>query len=248
MPMPTKIKQVRFAYKNTVYPPPSLMPPAMTHSVSTAPSSAGPITPPVHAHALPVYYHGVPYAPSSHLPVPPRTNTYPLPPKAPSSSSRHGPVRAHPYLEMDGIVWDLMEHPSTIIRNRHHVSSRALSEPATEPPMRSISIVSSYLPWSFKIHASNGKYVTLEDVFETIYRTLRINLTQPEFNSFSSEKDRRRATRAYEERYRRLRSQRQYEEEKRAGMKRVDFLMGHTRLVGITNDGRRPDEWHLRVS
>ena len=38
----------------------------------------------------------------------------------------------------------------------------------------------------------------------------------------------RRATGAYKERYRRHGSVRIYEEEKRGGMKRVDFFMGHT--------------------
>ncbi|KAF9524756.1 hypothetical protein CPB83DRAFT_860649 [Crepidotus variabilis] len=251
--MPVKTpKQVRFAYKNTIYPAPPTIIPSFSHSVSTAPSSAGPITPPVVPHQLPRPPYGVPYASSSSKSSQPMVGPpqgYMPPPKTPCSSSRYsGPSRLHPYLEADAMVWDLMESPATIIRNRHHLSSRALSEPATEPPMRFISIVTSYLPWTFKIYASNGHYVSLEDVLETIYRSLRINITQDEFGSFPSEQHRRRATRAYEERYRRLRSQRSYEEEKRAGMKRVDFLMGRTRFVGLSSDGRRPDEWHLRVS
>ena len=114
--------------------------------------------------------------------------------------------------------------------------------------MKYMTIISPHLPWSIKVHATNAHYVSLQDVLEAVYRTLRINLTQSEFASLPTEKDRRRATRAYEERYRRHRSQRSYEEEKRAGMKRVDFFMGRTRFVGLSNDGRRADEWHLRVS
>ena len=237
--MPSKIKQVRFAYQNLVYPAPVPvpMPPGFSHSVSTVPSSYGPITPPDVRRPLPAQY-----APPKH-PYPPHGI-----PKVPSSASRYTPasVAIHPYLATDGVVWDLMDPPSAIIRNGHSVSSRSLSEPATRPALPFISIVHPRLPWSFKIHASNARFVTLGDVLDSLFRTLRVNVTQPDFQSLS-ERDRRRATRAYEDRYRRLRSSRMYEEEKRGGMKRVDFLMGHTRFVGLTNNGR-PDEWHLRVS
>ncbi|KDR67080.1 hypothetical protein GALMADRAFT_80144 [Galerina marginata CBS 339.88] len=141
-----------------------------------------------------------------------------------------------------------MDHPSAITRNHHTVSSRALCEPATNPPLGFISMTSPYLPWTIKVYASNRSYVTLEDVYESIYRSLRANVTPSEFNSFPTPNDQRRATRAYEQRYRRQRSTRIYEEEKRGGMKRVDFLMGHTRFLGISNNGRRPEEWHLNVT
>jgi hypothetical protein len=49
------------------------------------------------------------------------------------------------------------------------------------------------------------------------------------------------------ERYRRQLSARIHEEEKSGGMKRVDFLMGHTRFLGISNSGRWLEEWQLHV-
>ncbi|KAF8959347.1 hypothetical protein BDZ97DRAFT_1667301 [Flammula alnicola] len=141
-----------------------------------------------------------------------------------------------------------MDHPSTITRNHHSISSRAFPEPATNPPMPFITITASSLPWTIKVYASNRAFVTFEDVVDSVYRTLRTNITQSEFNSFPSASDQRRASRAYEQRYRRQRNGRLYEEEKRSGMKRVDFLMGHTRFLGISSSGRRPDEWHLNVT
>lgn len=254
--MPTKVKQVRFAYKNDYRsPPPSILAvPMFSHSASTATSSSGPVTPPTPTRVIPgPAPYGIPRAPSStkyHSLPPPKAPSY-VPSYAPShpkpSSRYSGPPRAHPYLETNGIVWDLVENPSTAMRSKHHLSSRALLEPATEPPMPFIIITCTYLPWQFKVSALNGKYVTIEDMLEALYRSLRVNITQPEFNSFPSERDQRRATRAYEDRYRRLRGSR-YDEEKRSGMKRVDFLMGRTRFVGISNNGRRPDEWHLSVT
>jgi hypothetical protein len=148
---------------------------------------------------------------------------------------------------MSAVTWDLMDNPSMITRNHRSVSSRTFCEPATNPPLRFITITMPYLPWTIKVHASNGSYITLEDVLEAIYQSLRTNITTSEFNSFSSENDQRRAAGAYQQRYRRQRSTRVYEEEKRGGMRRVDFLMGRTRFLGISNSGRRPDEWQLNV-
>lgn len=228
----TNQKCVRFAYKNQVIPSPqswsTQVPPPLSRSLSTAPSSSAPVI---------AYPYGIPLAPSSSRQSVPAVY-----------ASRHmGMVRVHPYLAIDGIVWNLMDHPSMIIRKGHHLSSKALSEPAFEPILPFVSIVSSHLPWSFKVHASNGRYVSLEDVLFTIYRALRVNIIKPEFNSLASE-ERRKASNAYQTRYRRLRRSTEYEEEKRNGMKRVDFLLGHTRFWGLVNNGRRPDEWHLKVS
>ncbi|KAF9554189.1 hypothetical protein CPC08DRAFT_197061 [Agrocybe pediades] len=224
------LKQVRFAYQNTFHSP-APMPP-LTFSASTNPSSKGPITPPSGGHVLPAY------APNPIL-------KYPS-----SSSSRYSSskVRVHPYLEEGGINWDLMDHPSSISRNHHSLSSRALCEPATNPPMPSIVIYSPYLPWSIKVRPSNGSYITLEDVLDSVYRSLRSNVMQQDFGSLPSAKEQRRATEAYERRYRRIRHERLYQEEKRGGMKRVDFLMCRTRFLGLVNNGRRPDEWQLKVT
>lgn len=96
--------------------------------------------------------------------------------------------------------------------------------------------------------ASNGSYVTVGDVVDAVYHILRRNVTAEEFNALPSIKNRQRVTRAYEARYRRLRSSRTYEEEKRQGMKRVDFLMGSTRFTGLSPPEHGRDEWTLAFS
>ncbi len=239
--MPTK--QVRFAYRNEVFPLSSTSGvPPLSHSVSTAPSSSGVLTPITAPYPLP---YGVHNSKGSRIP-PPVPMSYMPPPRVPSSSSRYaGQVLVHPYLSMDGVGWDLRDHFSMITRNGHHLSSRVFSESAFEPRLPYVSITPPHLPWSFKIHASNGRYVTLGDVFGTLYHNLRVNVTEPEFSSLA---DKRKPTQAYEERYRRLRSRRAYEEEKRGGMKRVDFLKKHTRFLSLVNGGRLPEEWFLKVS
>ena len=170
--------------------------------------------------------------------------------QAMTSTQYAGLVNAHPLLNTT-LAYDLMEHPSTITTsNNYSLSNRTFREPATTPPLPFLTIRSIHLPWFINVYASNGSYVTLADVFESIYDTLRTNITSAEFNMFSSEDDKRRATQAYEKRYRRLpRNTTAYNKEKRGGMKRVDFLMGHTKFLGISNNNSYlPDEWQLRVA
>jgi hypothetical protein len=108
-------KHVRFAYKNVFHSPPvtPAMPP-LTFSSSTDPSSLGVITPP--------------------------SAFYPVPLPNPSKSYHVGNTRPHPYLDIHGINWDMMDHPSTMSRNHHSISGRAWKEPATSPPLPSMSI------------------------------------------------------------------------------------------------------------
>ncbi|KAF9473503.1 hypothetical protein BDN70DRAFT_789388, partial [Pholiota conissans] len=114
------------------------------------------------------------------------------------------------------------------------VSDRTWTEPAVTPPQALINVSIFNFPWKFNVYASSRPYVTFEDVVETIYRTLRMNITQPEFYAAGSSNDQRRASRAYETRYRRLLNTQLYEEEKRGGMKRVDFLMERTRFASLS--------------
>ncbi|KAF8156121.1 hypothetical protein B0H34DRAFT_521782 [Crassisporium funariophilum] len=233
-------KQVRFAYKNIFHSPAPQQQPQLSYSVSSGPSSSGPITPPS------AYSHGLP----GPMPVS-YAATHPQPSSKsskPSSSKYSAPVRVHPYLETSALSYNMMDHPSTATRNGHSLSSKTFREPATSPPLPFLALTSQYLPWTIKVYASNGSYVTLEDVLICAYRSLRTNITTLDFNSFPSSNDQRRATRAYEQRYRRLKSTRAYDEEKRGGMKRVDFLMGHSKFLGISNNSLRPHEWHLNVT
>ena len=228
-PNQSKPKKVRFAYKNFFYSP------RHTPSSPSPPTPVlTPITPPSTGYGLP---GPSPYV-VSYAPQNPAT-TLPY----------AGHVYTHPMLDSSSITYDLLEHPSTILtRNNYSLSVRTFREPATTPPLSFLTITSIHLPWTIKVYASNAVYVTLEDIFDSIYRNLRTNITSAEFNLFSNQDDQRRATRAYEKRYRRLRNTRAYDEEKRGGMKRVDFLMGHTKFLGLSNTSRHPDEFQLRIA
>ena len=227
--MPTfRQKQVRFAYRNTFHSPRT---PALTFA-SSIPSSVGPIT-----RAPPQMSHG----------PPPYTISY-VPKFLANPPHYVGPLRPHPLLESAAVNWDLMENPSTLTLNNYLLSSRLLVEQATTPPLQALYIISIHLPWAINVRASNGSYVTLEDLFDSVYLSLRTNITSNEFNLLPHQNDQKRATRAYEQRYMRFRSISARYEGKRGGMKRVDFLMGRTRFHSISNTGHRSDEWRLNVS
>jgi len=226
-------KYVRFAYKNTFYSPLAVPTPNLSFSSSTVPSSSGPITPPSTMKGLP---GPMPFVP-------------PYVPAKPMHSSRYAsPARPHPYLDTSAVTWDMRDHQSAASRSHHSISNRTLCEPATNPPLPFLRITSQHLPWSIKVYSSNNSFVTVDDVLSSIYRSLRTNVAPTEFNTLPSPKHQQRATRAYEERYRRQRSARIYEAEKRGGMKRVDFLMAYTLFHGISNSGRHVEEWQLHVT
>ncbi|KAF8192250.1 hypothetical protein K438DRAFT_1675147 [Mycena galopus ATCC 62051] len=143
--------------------------------------------------------------------------------------------------------FDITLHPSAITTHFNGVSSGGFLEPAVYPPQPTISIVTQHLPWTITVAASNGRYVTVSDVLNALYRSLRANVTASEFSALGTQKLKRRATEAYTHRYMRLQGHRGYAEEKKQGVKRVDFLMGCTKFRGLSPTST-PDVWRLHVS
>ena len=229
----TMSKRVRFATQKIVYPPERSIS-AIAFSFSSPPS-----------HSRSPTGSSSPYSPKTGGlpgPTPYVFNLNPGPKLlAPVKyAGRHG---CHPLLEPSAITYDLRDRVSTAstTHNHHSLPTATLHESAFVPSRSYITITSSYLPWTIKVYASNGSYITLQDILTSIYSDLRTNITPTEFKLLPSKHHRNRATRAYEQRYRRLRRQlpgeRTYhkasESEKRTGMKRVDFLMSHTKFLGI---------------
>lgn len=253
----SNLKQVRFATQKTVYPPKAFIPPIDISFSFSLPSSSS-------SHSR---------SPTSS-PHRSETDGFPGPsvfirnpgPRLPASPVIHaGQQSCHPLLQSSALRYDLRDRVSTVTTTHHHhhhpLSIDTLRESAFVPPRSYITIISSYLPWTIKVYASNGSYITLQDILTSIYSDLRTNITPTEFQLLPSQHHRNRATRAYQQRYRRLRrpqlpgeSEREYhhhhdkalESEKRAGMKRVDFLMSHTKFLGI--GWQRGDEWKLHVA
>ncbi|KAF9258798.1 hypothetical protein L218DRAFT_830518, partial [Marasmius fiardii PR-910] len=117
---------------------------------------------------------------------------------------------------------------------RYRPSSSLLAEPALSPAVPSLILTTPYLPWSFTIYPTNGYYVSVRDVLDGIYHALRGNATQKDYHFVPSRTDQRRIQEAYERRYSRIHDYHASREEKKGGMKRVDFLRERTRFVGMT--------------
>ncbi|KAG6889183.1 hypothetical protein C0995_003094 [Termitomyces sp. Mi166 len=212
-------KHVRFAETNIIHsPPPS----------SPFPPLASPSTPPSTSNNLP------------------DLSSIPLPILQPMATS----TQIHPLLRSSRIPilnFDLRQSPSTITSNHQRLSRRALYEPATEPPLRSLTIIIPNLPWTVTVDASQG-YVTVQDVLDALYHSLRTNISTQDFHTLPSDQARRKVAVAYAQRYRRITCPREYEDEKRRGVTRVDFLMGHTRFMGLSPTSFGPEYFLLHTT
>ena len=187
------------------------------------------ITPPLYTQGLP---GPTPYG-------------YPI---SPSKSSAH--LRLHPFLQVSSsppITYDLIQPTSTLYSSHYGIPRAALCEPATSPSVQTLTVVSHRLPWAITISPSTYPYVCVIDVLGGIYRALREGVTHYEFNSLPTDRETRRISKAYEERYRRIRSQREYQDEKSRGVLRVDFLMEYTKFRGLSPASGR-DAWVLNTA
>ncbi|KAJ6612326.1 hypothetical protein B0H10DRAFT_2052495 [Mycena sp. CBHHK59/15] len=183
--------------------------PPLVHSSSSAASSSGPYTPPVP-------YVGLP-GPTPFVPRRSYTDSY------------AAKARAHSLVAFTNaplLKYDISLHPSTV--STHYLEFY--------PPRPTLSLISPHLPWTITVSASNGRYVTVSDVLNSVHRSLRRNKLM------------RRATAAYTQRYSRLKGHRGYMEEKSQGVKRVDFLMGCTKFQGISPTAGGVDIWQLNVA
>ncbi|KAK2462592.1 hypothetical protein APHAL10511_005325 [Amanita phalloides] len=216
-------KHVRFASTNDY-----LAVPAGRASRSASPaSSIGPLTPPSHTFPLP---GPTPYA----LPS--------------LTKSRTVNGRVHTLLEYSTspvIGYDFIDPPSALKVRREGVSSRLLSEPATSPPLQSLTLTSPHLPWRIPVAARNGTFVSVFDVIDSVYRCLRTHVSESEYHLLPTRADQERANAAYRQRYRRLKDPRAYDDEKRQGLRRIDFLMGHSKFRGLSRTDSGPTSWFL---
>ncbi|KAJ6485386.1 hypothetical protein C8R47DRAFT_1177743 [Mycena vitilis] len=216
---------VRFSSTNRFHSPP---PPLVNSSFSSEPSSLGPLTPPPHHNArLP---GPTPFAPKYH---------------------RSSKGRVHNLIALSNaplLDYDVSLPPSSLSSSYAGVSAAGLAESAVYPPQHTLTLITPHLPWAIVVPATNGRFVAVSDVLHSLYSALRVNATAAEFHALGTHKLMQQAGAAYRARYERLRGHRGYKEEKRQGLKRVDFLMGYTRFQGISPTARGSDVWQLNIS
>lgn len=229
--------------------------PSPSLSLSPSPSAYAfnrsllpPLSPPPLVHARSPYACA-PLPPAGPVPIQPAVGRTRF-------SLAVGSVRINPILGLDknpAIIYDVSLPPSFITTSRYEpLSSLALSQPATQPPLASMTIFPSNLPWPITIPASSpkpGAFVSVSDVVTAIYRTLRLNVTKLEFDSLPSADARHRVNAMYEHRCRRAgeRGKQAYEEERQKGLKRIDFLMGRNTFLGLSRRDMSTDGFMLNT-
>ncbi|KAG6860027.1 hypothetical protein C0995_000312 [Termitomyces sp. Mi166 len=224
-------KNVHFAHTNIIYYPPTS---GLSIPLLSPVSSGGPLTPP------------------SRTTFPPQSSVFPrLSPYSIPFSPSPEPACLHVLLQLSSsplLNFDLRQSPSTITSHHRVIQLRALSEPATQPGLAALTIVIPHLPWSATVYPSHrGAFVSVDDVLEQLHAMLCMNISAEEFHLLPSDTDRYRVTVAYEQRYRRIRGSRKYEDEKSGGVRRIDFLMGHIKFMGLSPSATWPDAWVLHT-
>ncbi|EEB90129.1 hypothetical protein MPER_11706 [Moniliophthora perniciosa FA553] len=139
------------------------------------------------------------------------------------------------YSSRPSLNYDVSLPVSTMTTCHRSLPATILNESALNPPVASsLKLTTSLIPWSIHVNPSNGYLVTVADVLNAIYHSLRTNITQAEYSMLPSRSDVKQVNDAYEYRYRRVHDYRASIEEKRRGIKRVDFLRRRTRFMGLT--------------
>lgn len=119
-----------------------------------------------------------------------------------------------------------------------------LGDPATTPAMSHIYLTSDLLPWYFEVKGSqtDGTVpVTVPHILNTLYKKLQTRITTTEWDSLSKDAQ-DFVARAFYTRINRIRTQglSLSEEQLKKGVKRLDFLDGKTKLLGVSAN---PDKW-----
>ena len=225
------MRQVRFSSANAIYSP--IPPtPSPTLSLSSLPSLSEPPTP-------------LNLTPMLHLSPLPERKPSPEPEPSPGEMHIHFLLAFSPY-EEPAIHYDLTLPPSL----NNEITSEEFAEPATHPPLSSLLITCPHIPWPIIVSPSSGAggFITILDVLECIYRALRTPVLLAEYGSLPSKDATLDVNTAYYRRCKRIEDfdARRLEEGK--GVKRVDFLMGKNRFLGLSGTLKGPDIWELNVS
>jgi len=189
---------------------------------------------------------------SSGGPRTPVSTTSSLPASTPPNLAAYVLARVHPVLgitqQSPMLEYDVSCPTSTIRPNLSTVPQHVLDEPATHPPVPSMIIRCARLPWKITVQPTNTKHVTVRDVFDGIYRSLRLSALEAEFQCLPSVAAKQAVTNAYVGRYKLIDNPEARQHEKTKGLRRVDFLAERTRFTGLSSTSEGPHVWSLTVS
>ncbi|KAJ8516660.1 hypothetical protein ONZ45_g6056 [Pleurotus djamor] len=162
-------------------------------------------------------------------------------------------VATEPYIK-----FDVSQPPETLVCR---FPSSILAEPATSPPLSILAIdASPSCPWPITVTPSStspstviphgvGAVVTVWDVLSAIHHALRTPVTMEEYRALPSLDVIKKVNAAYTKRCQRVNDSAEARmEEGMKGVRRVDFLGGMNRFMGLTVDPKYPNVWKMVVS
>ncbi|KAL7277088.1 hypothetical protein PYCCODRAFT_1432792 [Trametes coccinea BRFM310] len=229
--------------------------PSSTYSDATLASSPGPMTPPA---LIPSPLPAKGYRPSPTL-----SATSALPPSQ---------VQMNKYLAcLPGVgsllLWDLTQDCNTArLRTSDSwptLPFEVLATPATTPKLASITIVCGGFPWAITVRPRGSDspwgstpYVTVGDVLFTLYRALRLPVTDAEISDVRDSALRQRVKDAFARRCNSIADPAHRDVEISKRIKRVDFLCDKRMFQGLSlvpeglpSMGLQPGVvWRLHVS
>ena len=223
------------------------------HGRSPAQSSAGPHYSPSRSPPLtppPLNLVGSPYS-RAPLPAVPEADLFAFYPQPLCRQTI--PIVIHSCLRCSlsgppNVNCDLSRHPSTITTSHDHrpLPIITLAEPATNPALPTLTIVSPNLPWPIVVSAQKpGSYVSVSDVFMALHHALSIPVSPLEYPSPSSSPGGVlfRGHGVYD--HRSSPPSPHWHAYERPSLRRIDFLSGRTRFMGLSAMGRDPGTYVL---
>ena len=216
-------------------------------SSSLAPSPGPSTPPPLPDGAFSSPTHSPSHAPISSFPSPPhpRVNT-PLP--IPQAHWYIPPAPLTPYVYLNTVLtvpnlqYDTRYHPS---QSRLRSSPAVLAGPASNPPLKSLTIRVAGLPWECTVGPSPSMsrwnaVATVQDVLVGIYFHLRRKAKADEYHPLS----RARKSEVFQTYERRVGDD---PVQRGKGLLRVDFLCGHIIAQGLVRAQSKDDVWDVVV-
>jgi hypothetical protein len=217
-------------------------------SVSSLAPSPGPSTPPplpdvafsspTHSHSSISSYPSPPH-PRVYTPSPiPQAHALPYIPPAPLTPR----VYLHTALAAPSLQYDMRYHPD---HANLHLSPAVLAEPASSPPLPSLPIRVAGLPWHCTVRpdpkmSPGNAVVTVQDVLICLYFHLRTAVKADEYNSMGKA----RKTEIFQMFERRVGHD---PAQRGKGLRRVDFLGGHTIAQGLVRAQSKDEVWDAVV-
>ncbi|KAF7348969.1 hypothetical protein MVEN_01417800 [Mycena venus] len=251
------MKSVQFSSTNILYSP---LPWSPSPSAST---SSLPPSPSVVAHPQlpepPVDPAPSPYIPDGSLHFPPPAPVVYSPWLSPlpvPMSPRHGCIPIHNRAQIHSLLSFTPFTPPPVnydLRHPLHTINPQLTpsflNPATFPPLPALTVLCRHIAWPISVSPSQPTgFVSVLDVFTSVYTSLRLAVRRAEYDTLPSADVRQSVDNAYFVRCRLLTDEEERKIEALKGVKRVDFLTGKTRFLGLSGPVEGDHVWELNVA